>query len=291
MKVEVPKGKFVLAVSGGVDSMVLLDLLAKRSHVELVVAHFNHNIREDSVKDKELVRKVAAMHQLAFENGSAELGKGASEEAARQARYDFLRKVQIEQGAAKIITAHHQDDVIETAFINIIRGTDRRGLSAIMNNKSVIRPLLRYPKAKILEYARHNNLGWREDTSNQDTDYLRNYLRLKVLPKMNAVQRGWLIRNLEKVAKTNNKINDEIATLSQLFGEDIDRYEFASLPIAISNELLAYRLRLTNVGDFDSKTISRLNIAIKVSKSNSTYDIKQATKLKLTVTTASFVTP
>jgi hypothetical protein len=108
---------------------------------------------------------------------------------------------------------------------------------------------------------------------------------------MDDAQSVRLIRNLEKVAKTNNKIDDEIATLSHQFGEDIDRRQFSGLPTAVSNELLAYRLRLRKVGDFDSKTINRLNVAIKISKSNSTYDIKRAAKLKLTAKTASIVTP
>lgn len=290
MKVEIPKGKYVLAVSGGVDSMALLHLLAKKPGVELVVAHFNHNIREDSVEDEKLVRKTASKYKMVFEVGSASLNK-SSEEVARQARYRFLRKVQSKYNAAKIITAHHQDDVIETAFINIIRGTDRRGLSAIVNNKTILRPLTGYPKATIVKYAQENCIEWREDSTNLDIDYLRNYVRLKLLPKMDSPQRVRLVKILEKVAKTNIKIDEQIATLSQNIGEDINRESFSALPISLGNDLLAYRLRQASIADFDAKTVSRLSTAIKTSKANSVHSIKRKSKLHVTSETASFVTP
>src|SRR4051812_31887046 len=115
MKVKVPRGKYILAVSGGVDSMVLLDLLARKPGIELVVAHFDHGIRPDSKKDEVLVRKAAASYGVAFEPGQGNLGPAASEATARQARYHFLDEVLTKHQALKIITAHHQDDAIETA--------------------------------------------------------------------------------------------------------------------------------------------------------------------------------
>src|SRR6478752_10282835 len=105
MKVVVEPGRYVLAVSGGVDSMTLLDILAKKPGVELIVAHFNHGIREDSGQDEELVGQAAATYGLVFEIGSAQLGKNASEAAARDARYGFLRQVQAKYKAKAIITA------------------------------------------------------------------------------------------------------------------------------------------------------------------------------------------
>src|SRR5258708_37503607 len=91
MKVNTPPGKYILAVSGGVDSMVLLDLLSKKPDVELVVAHFNHGIRADSNLDEELVEKAAQKHGLFHEVGYGKLGAGASEETAREASYKFLK--------------------------------------------------------------------------------------------------------------------------------------------------------------------------------------------------------
>ncbi|MBX4201619.1 tRNA lysidine(34) synthetase TilS [Candidatus Saccharibacteria bacterium] len=292
MTLEIPRGKYVLAVSGGVDSMVLLDMLAKRPDLALVVAHFNHNIREDSQKDQELVQDVTNEHKLPFDLGTGQLGTNASEETARNARYTFLKQAQARHHAKAIITAHHQDDVIETAFINVIRGTDRRGLSAIVNNKEIIRPLRKVPKKQILEYAKSNKLTWREDSTNQDVDYLRNYLRLNVLTKLTPVQKRKLISNLDKVAKINYRIDKKIATISQTMDKsDIDRSVFAALPNQLGNELVAQYLRETSVVDFDSNTIERLSMAIKTSKPNSMHPVKQSVVLKVGKSKAKLVTP
>src|SRR6185437_11240876 len=104
MEIKVPVGKYVLAVSGGVDSMVLLDLLSNLPGADLIVGHFNHGIRPEADRDEVLVAEAAKKYDLPFEAGRAYLGPKTSEEAARQARYDFLRSIQEKYGASKIIT-------------------------------------------------------------------------------------------------------------------------------------------------------------------------------------------
>jgi tRNA(Ile)-lysidine synthase len=143
MKIKIPKGKYVVAVSGGVDSMVLLDLLSRKPGIELVVAHFNHGIRPDANKDEELAVTRSEQLNLPIEVGYGHLGAKCSEEHARKARYAFLQKISLLHNADKIITAHHQDDLIETALINTIRGTGRKGFVSISNNEKVLRPLAR----------------------------------------------------------------------------------------------------------------------------------------------------
>src|SRR4051812_28994279 len=106
MKSLVPAGRYVVAVSGGVDSMVLLDLLARQPDLQLTVAHLDHGIREDSIKDRQLVQQVAQTHGLPFVYNRVELGAGTSEAAARQARYEFLHQVRRNSLAQAIITAH-----------------------------------------------------------------------------------------------------------------------------------------------------------------------------------------
>jgi tRNA(Ile)-lysidine synthase len=291
MQVEVPKGKYILAVSGGVDSMVLLDMLGKKPGLNLVVAHFNHGIRNDSFKDEELVKQAAADYGLIFELGAAHLGKNASEAAARHVRYGFLNQMLLKHRAKAIITAHHQDDLIETAMINLIRGTGRLGLTAMASNEQIIRPLLITPKIEIETYARRHKLEWLEDPTNQHTQYLRNYLRLNILPSLTKAKRQSLICNIDKVAKNNMKINNEIATLSHNNRQSIDRNIFSSLPTEIGNEVVAHLLRQANVADFDSKTINRLSLAIKTSKPNSTHPVKLSTSLEVGIETARLVTP
>lgn len=164
MKVNWPKpGKYVVAVSGGVDSMALLDLLQAHGDYELVVAHLDHGIRSDSGEDRQLVEQAAEAVGLPFFYKEAKLGAGTSEAAARKVRYAFLNKIKTKQGAAAIITAHHQNDVLETAIINIIRGTGRKGLTSLGSNE-IVRPLLNVSKAALIQYAKKHNLQWREDS-------------------------------------------------------------------------------------------------------------------------------
>src|SRR5690348_16932946 len=113
MDISIKPGKYIVAVSGGVDSMVLLNLLAKSKGLDLIIAHFEHGIRSDSKEDLELVRAAAAHYGLPFVWEHGHLGPNASEAAAREARYTFLRRVRAEHAAKAIVTAHHQDDLLE----------------------------------------------------------------------------------------------------------------------------------------------------------------------------------
>jgi len=166
--------KYVLAVSGGVDSVVLLDMLSRTPNLDLIVAHFDHGIRDDSAEDANFVAELAKKYNLPFEMKREELGKNVSEEIARIRRYDFLRSIAYKYNA-KLVTAHHADDVIETIAINLSRGTGWRGAAAM--DSDIIRPMTNIMKSEIINYATQNNLKWREDITNFDDDYLRNRLR------------------------------------------------------------------------------------------------------------------
>jgi tRNA(Ile)-lysidine synthase len=290
MNVAVPRGKYVIAVSGGVDSMALLDLLAKKPGLEIVVAHFNHGIRQDAAEDERLVAGRAKELRLPYAIGYGSLGKKASEEAARNARYEFLFSVQKKHVAKAVITAHHQDDLIETAFINLLRGTGYKGLAAIKANNKVLRPLLKSPKSEVLKYALVNKLVWREDASNNQDVYLRNYLRKNVVNELSYDERQKLISNIENIAKINYKLDNEIATLSQNITayNQINRYELNMLPKELANELIAYWLRKANARDFDRKTIERLNIALRTAKANTAQPVKGKLSLKIGQRTAEF---
>jgi tRNA(Ile)-lysidine synthetase-like protein len=290
MNIKVSRGKYVVAVSGGVDSMALLDLLASQPQLELVVAHFNHGIRPDSSLDTKLVKKAARRYGLSFEAGRGDLGQ-VSEATARLARYEFLEKIRGKYDAKAIITAHHQDDLIETALINLLRGTGRQGLTAIVSNSKVIRPLLSTPKQTVIKYAQINKLDWRDDSTNQSTDYLRNYLRLNVLLRLSYTQRRILISNLDKVAKINKNIDIEFATLSRNIGTfNIDRQRFSSLPNTVANEYTAYLFRSLGIKDYDSQLIKRTSLSIKTARADSEQPIKRGSHLRLTAATASILT-
>lgn len=284
MKFEITPGKFVVAVSGGVDSIVLLDLLAKKPELELVVAHYDHGIRKDSQDDRQFVQKQAANYGLSFEYAEGKLGAKASEVIARNARYEFLEKVSKEHCADAIFTAHHQDDLIETAIMNLLRGTGRKGLTSLGSRKGIIRPMLHWPKADIIEYAKTNNLEWCEDSTNQNTDYLRNYVRKNVIPKLSNKQREELVKTITELKHTNDKIDSEIANYLQIKDSNkpnIDKNLINSLSHEMACETMAEWLRLNNIRDFDRKTIERLVIAIKTYKSGQRADINKQNYLQI----------
>lgn len=257
----------------------------------MVVAHFNHGIRSDSQADEELVASAAALHKLPFETGHGNLGAAASEESARRVRYGFLNEVQKKYDAKAIITAHHQDDLIETAIINLLRGTGRRGLIAISSNKNILRPLLNYSKAQILKYARENDLEWRDDTTNQSQDYLRNYIRQNIMTKMSPAQRRRFLAGIDKIQESTPRIDSWLEELSDTVRHsgDIDRSRFSALPFELGNELLVLWLRQEGLIDFDKRTINRLNVAIRTSKPGSSHPVKVGIGIEVGAKSARFI--
>lgn len=241
MKLELIKpGRYLLAVSGGVDSMVLLDVLRLAPEIELSVAHFDHGIRPDSYKDARLVEEVCTQYQVPYFKEVAELGPDVSEAMAREARYAFLQGLMQEHHFDGLITAHHADDIIETALINTIRGTGWRGYVAMQTNTNVIRPLQNLSKGEIITYAKERGLTWREDSTNADTTYLRNYLRLNVLQGANEER-----EQLKEIVKKQESLEGELRSLLSEVVEslkneqgEVKRYEFIMLPYDIACEVV-----------------------------------------------------
>ncbi len=277
LDVIVPPGQYVLAVSGGVDSMVLLNLLQQQPGLRLTVAHFDHGIREDSMEDRRLVQQAAQFYGLPFVYHLGHLGAESSEATARTARYKFLRSVQHAAGAQAIITAHHQDDVLETAILNKVRGTGRKGLSALNNRSDMVRPLLHLPKTEIVKYAQHKDLVWREDSSNHDETYLRNYVRHRVLPKFDADARGRLLDIIEGNRQINKALDAEL--INQLHyqpaAHTLDKRWFASLPHAVAREVMATWLREHGLTSFDRSTLERLTVKAKTQAAGQRIDVLQ----------------
>lgn len=181
--------KIGVATSGGVDSMVLCHLLLKLD-VSFTVLHCNFHLRgKASDGDALLVSDFAKRNQLKFEQIDFQTKEYAAEHgisiqmAARELRYDWFHKIKKEKNIAWIATAHHLDDDIETLLINLGRGTGIRGMIGIPDKANgFIRPLLSFSKEQIITFAKEHAVEWREDDTNKSTDYLRNYLRLKVIP-------------------------------------------------------------------------------------------------------------
>ncbi len=276
-------GSYLVAVSGGVDSVALLHALQKKPGLELVVAHFDHGIRDDSTEDRKFVQALAQDNGLKFVYEEGRLGSQASEAQARDARYTFLRKALKDTDAQAIVTAHHQDDVLETAIINLLRGTGRKGLTSLANQKEIERPLLNIPKRGLIAYAQDQGLQWREDSTNQNTDYLRNYVRHELLPHFDYASRSQLLAIIDTSRTTNSALDnlliDELELKSDKQG--LDRTWFVQLPHSVARETMAAWLRGEGLRDFDSKTLERLVVAAKTADSGKTFDVLHGTTLAI----------
>lgn len=191
-----PTGQQVLlAVSGGVDSVVLAHLMHSAGY-PFAIAHCNFNLRPgDCDRDEAFVRRLARryrvpFHLAKFDTTAHARSHGQSiEEAARQLRYDWFSTLCQEQGYPAVLTAHHRDDAAETFFINLLRGTGLSGLHGILPVQGhVVRPLLPFGRDDIVAYARSHRLSHVEDATNASLLYRRNQIRHQVLPLLRQLQ-------------------------------------------------------------------------------------------------------
>lgn len=189
-RAAVADGVAILAVSGGPDSLVLLETmvgLASTRRLELVVAHFDHGIHPDSAAVAERCARHAARHGLPFELGRGDLGPACGETRARAARLRWLESVRTTRGARWILTAHHQDDQVETVLMRFLRGSGPAGLAGIAERRGPwIRPLLTGTHQELLAQAAHLDPPAWTDPSNLDSRHLRGWLRSTVLPLLEA---------------------------------------------------------------------------------------------------------
>ncbi|MDQ3093677.1 MAG: tRNA lysidine(34) synthetase TilS [bacterium] len=279
--ISLPDGKYIVAVSGGVDSIVLLNLLATKLSptTTLVVAHVDHGIRTESVDDAKFVEELAKKYGLKYENKRFELGAGASEEKARVSRYSFLFNL-CEKHKAKLVTAHHQGDLIETSVLNILRGTGPHGLANMLSGELILRPLLKISKAEIISFAKENNLSWREDSTNHDQSYLRNYIRQNVIPKLEP-EIPLLQSNIDITAKKTAEFDKLMKVLLQSYKQD-NRFKRSGL-LELDYKLLSYAVRQilieSGVKDISRDMIERVSIGIKTLLPGKKLDIDKLHRL------------
>lgn len=269
---------YVVAVSGGVDSMVLLDMLVKQSSARLVVAHYDHGIRADSGLDRQLVQNVAGKYGLEFVYDEGVMGPNTSEDAARRARYTFLQKVRHDCGAQIIITAHHADDVIETVILQLRRGTYRRGLTSLHPlSNNIERPLLNMTKADLLTYAQQHGLLWREDSTNKDTRYARNYVRHHVVPRFAPHQQQRLHQIIKRSRRVGQQIDDILLNMLQTQPAKnlLDRRWFLQLPHSVAKEVLIFWLRQHDIHSYDKPLIEKTVILLKTAVNQRRIDINK----------------
>lgn len=182
--------KVLVAVSGGVDSVVLLDRIVK-TRMEVGVVHVHHGLRSESDEEYAFVQRLASSYGVPFYGKRLEFPNGGSQASYRAARYAFFEQVMQQFNYTQLMTAHHADDQLETVLIQLQRNVvevtgipERRPFA----RGELIRPLLAEPKQELIAYAEQHGLEWREDSSNAQTDYLRNQLRHQIVPRLLALQ-------------------------------------------------------------------------------------------------------
>jgi len=219
--------KKILAISGGVDSMVLLDIFLKLEPENIVVAHFNHGARPSADIDEEFVRQKCEEFGIPFETSKLLLGEGVSEEEAREKRYAFLYHV-ANKYQGEICTAHHIDDLLESVAINLIRGTYWRGLSPF-GNRSIVRPLISQgmDKTDILRYAGRNHLCFRQDPTNHEELYLRNRVREKLRGlEVEKKKRLWELSERQRILRAEIEENAKKLADALIIGYSDDEIKF-----------------------------------------------------------------
>lgn len=275
------KRTYIVAVSGGVDSVVLLDMLVKMSDFRLVVAHFDHGIRNDSHDDAAFVKELAVQYGLTYEAERAELGEQASEETARKARYAFLRNV-AQRYDGQIVTAHHADDALETIIINILRGTGWRGLASLRSTAEIARPLLSYRKTQLVTYAKNHHLQWREDSTNSETKYFRNTIRHTIIPKLGEQTENILLELYKRqvaVRQELEEVTDEVLARVRQPSGAYRRHEFIMNEPAVASEILYELLRHeTGSGTMQSRLDASL-LAIKTAHTNTRHQVGDGVSL------------
>ena len=230
-----PNEKVILALSGGIDSVVLTHLLIKAG-IDIAAAHCNFHLRGDeSDGDEQFVLDFCeangiACHTRHFDTEAYAKDKGLSiEMAARELRYIWFEELRQELGFSKIAVAHHADDQIETFFINLLRGSGIHGLKAMLpQNGNIIRPLLWATRQEINDYALAQNLTWRNDSTNSQSVYTRNKLRNIVIPEMEknfANARHAITQSINYLSSESGLydelVNQHIKTLERYKGDAI----------------------------------------------------------------------
>ena len=226
---DISSKTFLLAVSGGADSMVLSSLF-KMSNLKFEIAHINYHFRgEDSNLDQKIVEDFCTTNQIKFhlkDVSEEEKSKMTSlQNWARKIRYDYFFRILEEENLDYIVTAHHLNDELETFFINLSRGSGIKGLSGIPTNEnSILRPLLKFTKAEIYAFAEENKIDFREDKSNEKNDYLRNKIRNQLTPKILGIFPQFLEQfgeSLSYLSSVNDFYQNEIEkTFQEILTEE-----------------------------------------------------------------------
>ncbi len=249
------KEKVLIAISGGVDSVVLTHLLSKLGY-DMALAHCNFKLRgAESDKDEVFVKNLGEQLQIKTFTTSFDTEKEATERgisiqmSARELRYQWFEELMKKHSYAFVLTAHHKNDVLETFLLNAVRGTGLSGLVGIPEqNGTIIRPLLPFSREEIKTFAVENQLKWREDQSNASVKYSRNKLRHQVIPILQEINVGLdktFERTIENLKETQSIVEDAVARVkNEVLKEDNDTVVISIEKLRQFNHPKAYLFEL-----------------------------------------------
>lgn len=245
--------KIVLAVSGGVDSIVLFHLMqrfSKEHNLDVTVAHVNHHLREEAHDEEAFVKELAATYQIpcyVHHWPKKDHPPAGTEEAARKMRYQFFKEVMELTDASLLLTAHHQDDQVETILMKLTRGSTLEQITGIekiqpFHNGFLVRPLLSFPKESLYEYAHTHNIRYMEDLTNQELLYARNRFRNQIIPLLKDENRQFNkhveqfsldLRDILKIAKgpIQEAYGQIVKANKSTYAFEIDEFHQLSLPL------------------------------------------------------------
>jgi tRNA(Ile)-lysidine synthase len=268
-------GRYLIGVSGGRDSVVLLHCLSEAGYKNLVVCHLNHQLRgRSSDADARFVEKLAEKYGVGFEfralnvRALAKRKKTSIEAAAREARYSFFAKAAKRHRCRTIFLAHHADDLVETLLLNLIRGAGLTGLTAMRDVSSryidgvdltIARPLLSVWRSEIDKQARECHLIFREDPTNKNVAPMRNRIRNLIIPYLEKVLGRNIRQNIWRTAiiaaEEEKWINEE---LPKSTNEDLSLAGVRALPVALQRRVILKWLRAQNVSEVGFDVIERV---------------------------------
>lgn len=228
----------LLAISGGLDSVVLAHLLG-RNNFQFSLAHMNFQLRgEDSDQDEVFVRDLAKQLEVKIFVKRVEIDNksGSTQIQARKLRYDWFDELFLENSFDKLLTAHHANDLLETALLNLSRGTGIKGLRSILPlQNEIARPLLFAEKSELKQFAKDNSIEWREDSSNASDHYTRNKIRHHVIPRMMDINPSILSgfqQTALRLRATESAWNEKLNHISEIF------FQFKNQDLEIDKSLL-----------------------------------------------------
>lgn len=272
------KTPLVLSVSGGVDSMVLLNILSVNKY-NLIVVHFNHQTRKENEQEEQLVRETAEKHNFKFHVFKVDTNSGNFHEQARNFRYDHLKQIALKYKTPYILTAHHLDDLAETVIMKITRGSNLYGYAGIheyvkQDDFIFIRPLLNYSKKEISIYAQNNKVAFLDDDSNFEQHYTRNRIRHTILPILKQ-ENPQVLKKFKEFQTSLTESYNFIRTFSNNFIDSNNKIDITSLlkqELLIKRETIVILLEKYQI-TFNKNTLDTLLNILESDRPNLTYNL------------------